>query len=484
MAHSEAGPSRAAHPAFPSVAPRAAPQSIHIPPSRAHLWKQIVDARTPQLLAELATLLNILAPPTDGPSEAPRDLLLLDGIDLTRIPDAQIPALTLGLVYILTERLTRRARGAGENLDLALRICVGGNPEQFARAPTRVTRFAWAVLRAAQKAKETARVNGPLQHLLRLSSNDSQFNGVHGAFLETCLSLRAIDVGYQTLSIHYSNVVAYTNVLDVLTYYHHAGTIAAASGDFARASELLIFGASIPGETPSAIRIACAKRAILCELLSTGRQAPFSRDISQTMNRSIEKGMDPYRKLSMAFEKRLWDQVTDAVSDDSAVATFARDCNGGLVSQIMGSIPKRRILDLRKTYSRLSLADLVNKVHAPIEAVKAAIQDMVFRGEIRATIDGTPEIVTFVDDDDYASQQQMAQLMHANLLAQSVNNDLLYSNRAMLLNRKLLQKRMDKIENKDKRGPTEPLKSRGEFEITDDIGQVRGVGSNYADMGF
>lgn len=43
----------------------------------------------------------------------------------------------------------------------------------------------------------------------------------------------------------------------------------------------------------------------------------------------------------------------------------------------MGSIPKRRILDLRKTYSRLSLADLVNKVQAPAEAVKAAIQEMV-----------------------------------------------------------------------------------------------------------
>ncbi|GMK54592.1 hypothetical protein CspeluHIS016_0111780 [Cutaneotrichosporon spelunceum] len=483
MAHSEAGPSNAAHPAFPSVAPRA-PQNIQLPSSPAHFWKQVMDARTPQLLADLAALLNVLAPPTDSPREAARDLLLLDGIDLTGIPDAQIPALTLGLVYILTERLPRRTRAATENLDLALRVCVNGNPKQFALAPTRVAEFAWAVLRAAQKAKETTRVIGPLQHLLRLSSNNSQFNGVHAAFLETCLSLRAIDLGYQSLSIQYSNVIPYTNILDVLTYYHHAGTVAAASGDFARATELLIFGATIPGETPSAIRMACAKRAILCELLSTGLLAPFPRDLSQVMTRSIEKGMDPYKKLAAAFEKRLWDQVTDAVSNDNAVSTFARDCNGGLVSQIMGSIPKRRILDLRKTYSRLSLDDLVSKVQAPAEAVKAAIQDMVFRGEIRATIDGTPEIVTFVDDDDYASPKQMAKLMQANILAQNVNNDLLYANRAMLLNRKLLQKRMDKIENKDKRGPTEPLKSRGEFEMPDDVGQVRGAGSNYADMGF
>lgn len=118
--------------------------------------------------------------------------------------------------------------------------------------------------------------------------------------------------------------MAGTSILDVLTYYHHAGTVAAASGDYARASELFIFGAAVPGETPSAIRIACAKRALLCELLVTGRQAPFPRDVAQTMNRSIEKGMDPYRKLSMAFENRQWGQVTEVVSSDSSVAMFER----------------------------------------------------------------------------------------------------------------------------------------------------------------
>ncbi len=126
--------------------------------------------------------------------------------------------------------------------------------------------------------------------------------------------------------------MAHTNILDVLTYYHHAGTVAVVSGDFARASELFIFGAAVPGETPSAIRIACAKRAILCELLSTGRQAPFPRDVAQTMSRSIEKGMDAYRKLATAFENRLWSQVTDIVSHDNVVGTFERVSSTGLES--------------------------------------------------------------------------------------------------------------------------------------------------------
>ncbi|CAK9786525.1 hypothetical protein CC85DRAFT_283123 [Cutaneotrichosporon oleaginosum] len=484
MVNSEAGPSRPAHPAFPSVA-APSPQNVPVPPSPAHLWKQIQDSSSPQLLSDLAALMDFLAPSKPGNEEAPRELLLLEGIDLTSVSGAQVPAITLGLVYVLTERLNRRTRGADENLELALSVCVNGSSEQLARAPWRVAQFAWAVLRAAQKAKETARALHPLQHLLRLTFNNAYFNGVHAAFLEACLSLRAIDLGYQSLSIIYSNVVAGTSVIDVLTYYHHAGTVAAAHGDFARASELFTFGASIPGETPSAIRIACAKRAILCELLSSGRPAPFPKDMAQATSRSIDKGMEPYKKLSKAFENREWDQASEAVSSNDAVAMFEKDCNRGLVTQIMQSIPKRRILDLRKTYSRLSLQDLASKVMAPADAVKSAIQDMVVRDEIQATINGVPEVVTFVDDDDYASPQQMVKLVQANLLAQNVNNDLLYANRAMLLNRKLLQKKMDRIENKDKRGSIEPLKSRGEFEVPgDDIGQVRGAGSNYADMGF
>lgn len=100
MVYSEAGPSRAPHPAFPSVAPQI-PQNMQIPPSPTHLWKQIVDASTPQLLTDLTALLGVLAPPKAGTEDVCRDLLLLEGIDLTRVPDAQIPAVTLGLVYIL-----------------------------------------------------------------------------------------------------------------------------------------------------------------------------------------------------------------------------------------------------------------------------------------------------------------------------------------------------------------------------------------------
>lgn len=115
-----------------------------------------------------------------------------------------------------------------------------------------------------------------------------------------------------------------TSVIDVLTYYHHAGTVSAAAGNFARASELFTFGAAIPGETPSAIRMACAKRAVLCELLSTGRHVQFPKDMSGNVNRLIEKGMDPYIKLAKAFDSRHWSQACDAAESEVAVAMFEK----------------------------------------------------------------------------------------------------------------------------------------------------------------
>lgn len=136
--------------------------------------------------------------------------------------------------------------------------------------------------------------------------------------------LRNLALGYQSLGILYSNVVLGTSVVDVLTYYHHAGTVAAAAGDFARASELFTFAAAIPGETASAIRLACAKRAVLCELLNTGKQIQFPKDISQNVNRMVDKGMEAYIKLAKAFEAGQWAQARDVASAETALNMYDR----------------------------------------------------------------------------------------------------------------------------------------------------------------
>lgn len=104
----DAGPSNSgggsshAHPAFPTAqqlqSQRGEPQ---MPSSVASLWKQITDARTPDSLGDVAHVLKLLTVPPKGAEHNRRDLLLLDGVDLTKLSDAQLPPLTLGLVYVL-----------------------------------------------------------------------------------------------------------------------------------------------------------------------------------------------------------------------------------------------------------------------------------------------------------------------------------------------------------------------------------------------
>lgn len=110
----DAGPSSMgghahAHQAFPTAQQieqqsrdaQVLPREPLLPKDAASLWKQIGDARTPTLLNDAATVLHVLATPVKGSDHPKRDYLLLDGIDLTTVADGQLPALTLGLVYVL-----------------------------------------------------------------------------------------------------------------------------------------------------------------------------------------------------------------------------------------------------------------------------------------------------------------------------------------------------------------------------------------------
>ena len=114
------------------------------------------------------------------------------------------------------------------------------------------------------------------------------------------------------------------------------------------------------------------------------------------------------------------------------------------MQQILESIPKRRILTLRPTYSRIALSDLARKVGLGDAAGAAAVKDVIGRviatGEIRASVTGSPEIVTFEDDDDYDSPAAMKRLADAQAVASSLLAELTRADQQLGLNPKWLQK--------------------------------------------
>lgn len=114
------------------------------------------------------------------------------------------------------------------------------------------------------------------------------------------------------------------------------------------------------------------------------------------------------------------------------------------MQQIVGSIPKRRILTLRPTYSRIALSDLAKKVGLGDAAGAATVKDVIGRmvasGEIRASVSGSPEIVTFEDDDDYDSPAAMQRLRDAQTVASSLLAELTHADQQLGLHPKWLQK--------------------------------------------
>ncbi|KAL1410223.1 hypothetical protein Q8F55_004228 [Vanrija albida] len=486
-----AGPSHAGFPSaseYAQFAPTAQTAPVlRLPSSAAALHELIVTTKPVRAGDPLITPLEALAGSSLADKSSNRggsfqNILTLNGINLATLTDAQLRQGTAGYVFVLGARLG--SDKFEDTLPLALRLAAVADPEQLAVIPTRVAEFAWGILQAAEAAKEVPRALGPLQTLLDASSNGSYFNGVHAVFLEATLLTGNYDVGYQSIRRIYLSVHKDTPYLDVLTYHHHAGTVTATVGEFAQAAELFVFAAAMPTESVSAIQVACAKRAILCELLATGKNLHFPKYTSSAVNRMLDKSIPDYLKLAKAFDARDWKAVEEAAQ----APVFRHDCNRGLVVQILGSIPKRRILRLRQTYSRLTLADLAAKVESAPALVAAAIERMVGSGEIQATISGTPPVVTFVDDDDYASAVNIAKLKRTHEIAAFLKSDLAQASRTLSLSPEYLKKQVQKIDGKDKGRDGKGGRRPEQFGMfTDDIGPaptVRGVGSNLDDVGF
>lgn len=68
----------------------------------------------------------------------------------------------------------------------------------------------------------------------------------------------------------------------------------------------------MPTDAVSAIQVACAKRAILCELLATGKTLQLPKYTPSAVNRVLDKGIPDYHRLAKAFDAREWKSVEEA----------------------------------------------------------------------------------------------------------------------------------------------------------------------------
>ncbi|WVW79768.1 hypothetical protein I302_101738 [Kwoniella bestiolae CBS 10118] len=421
--------------------------------------------------------------------------------DVYDIPDEGITRMTAGLTYIISARLevfkNTSARYTNQLLQFAIRLCTHGDTQQFYLIPKRVAQLSWGILRLSQHLKTVEWAIPAIAGLIQRSGVVGYFSPIYAAYLEACLLARQFEAGLLVLDQVFLHVrTAGATYLDVLTYYHHAGLISAALKDYNRAKQYFVIVVSLPTTTTSAIQLASAKRAILCDLLDTGKRISFPKYTASTVTRAIEKHAGVYNDLAIGYEASKWSDVRSIAGK----ADFANDCNKGLIDQVLKSITKRRVLQLKEMYSRLTINDLVIKIgqssKETVETISAILGEMITLGKINATITtgSTPanSIVTFLEDHPQSPGTNAAtskKLPPASYLASQLQSELIEMSRRLGISKEYLRKQANFLEMGSGKG--KPGARTDDFdqmmaaeEFSGRGSAVRGVGGNYGDMGF
>ncbi|WVF66829.1 hypothetical protein IAT40_001571 [Kwoniella sp. CBS 6097] len=507
-----------AHPAFPSLPPPSSSrrQAAQVPTNSSDILAAV--SATDSIGYVQHVLIHSLQPLVDGqPFEGAKlkekerqrlgeETLACQGEDFYAIPDAEVMRMSAGLVYIISARFSSFKSTPlynDELLNFAVRLCSLGDSNQLLLIPRRISTFAWGFLRLAQHLNKVSIAVPALQSLIRLSCKREHFTGVYAAYLEACLVSRNLEAGKYVLDQMFLEVrIAAPTYLDVLTYFHHAGLTCAALREYGKAKQYFITAVSLPTATASAIQLACAKRAILCQILDTGKRIAFPKYASHHVTRAIDKHAQVYVDLAKEYEAGKW----NAVREITKKSEFAKDCNHGLVEQVVKSITRRRILQLRETYSRMTINDLVARVgpssQETVETVTAILGEMITSGAISALITPgtTPatSIVTFTDSrPDYSGATSANDMAQVNYIAARLEAELAEASKALGASKAYLQKQANMLEAGGKGLSGSGLGGKGRANDFDELmaaedtgigsgagGRAKGPGGNYADMGF
>ncbi|WVQ73682.1 hypothetical protein IAR50_003262 [Cryptococcus sp. DSM 104548] len=503
------------HPAFPS-----APAPTKLPTTQ----EDIASLLTLPPHQILSTAIPLLAKVADGkpfeganlkPNERKRmgeDILAVYslGDDLYEFGDEVVKNAAGALIFVLSARMVMGKQNSwvytDKLFDLAIAVCAFIGSDELRAAPPRVDMFAWELLRLAQYLKRVNEVLPALAILIEKLAYRNTFSATFGALLEACLLTRQFDHAPYVLDQIFLDVTTCApRYIDFLTYYHHAGTVAVALGDFKLAKRHFLMAVTLPTQCASGIQVACAKRAVLCELITTGKRLALPKYTPIAVTRVLEKSMMPYNELAKEYDGRNWKNVRKA----AAHVDFEQDCNRGLTNLVLGNINRHMILRRRGTYSRLTAGQLVQRMQLggetpSVEEVLYTVDGMVRSGEIEAT--SIPSTVDDLDADTiihfstapktFITPESLEELYRANQLSVLFEKELVKGGQTLGTSKEYLQKAAQSSEMSGKKhtkvGDFDQLMDAEEPEEgvprasggRQQKGGVRGVGGNLGDMGF
>ncbi|POS74600.1 hypothetical protein DHEL01_v207007 [Diaporthe helianthi] len=165
----------------------------------------------------------------------------------------------------------------------------------------------------------------------------------------------------------------------------------------------------------SKIMIEAFNKWILVSLLVNGRTPAVPSSTGSTASKTCETTGKPYFSIAAHFDTLDASSLKTEVETNSGV--WANDRNTGLVQEVLAAHQKWQIINLRRIYSKVSLADVRQKTCSAETGeilpsdndIEALVQGMISSGMLSGVIEkpaGKPPYLKFLSDAGDLSEKQ------------------------------------------------------------------------------
>ncbi|KAI5450281.1 hypothetical protein NCC49_003192 [Naganishia albida] len=312
--------------------------------------------------------------------------------------------------------------------------------------------------------------------------------GVHVVFLEACLITRNLQYGMSLVEVPITDVTSCPlKYMDYLGYHYLAGMLCIGLKQWTQAKEMLQTAVSMPGSSVSAVQIAAHKKLVLVNLILTGKETNYAKFVNQQAITAFGTFAAEYADFAKAYAAMDQQKLTEFLTNADV---FRRDQNYGLLLAAYEAIPARKVIKLTETYVKMDMGSLARRVSegafTTVEADEAErlVVQLVTQKSLFARITHPtegPAYVEFTDDPEpYRSSGTVDVLGVQTLKMQEMASVLARMEQSLSLHEAWLKEAIKR--DSDKRGQ-EGLGFSGGVDARQE-GAVRGVGSNWADVGF
>jgi len=310
---------------------------------------------------------------------------------------------TLGILMVLSNKINERL--SGQDLESTYveieEFITNCNAEQVRLASEIFAELCHDYTESLIHSKQLFRGIVHLQTAItKVQANPLQLTSIHSDLCQLCLVAKCVKPAIQFLDVDFTDISKENKSFDVryfLQYYYYGGMIYASLKQYERALYFFEVAITTPSNAISMIVVESYKKYILISLILHGKLKNLPKYTSQIITRMLKQMIPHYTELVSAYSTFSIHKINLVISEYRE--QFTSDTNMGLVKQCVASLYKKNIQRLTKTFLKLSLEDMANRIHlSSKEEAEQYILNMIEEGEIFAQINQKDGMVVFQDN--------------------------------------------------------------------------------------